>query len=182
MSLFEDPYVDDPGVYLAMGEALSLAVPFEDDILFGGSIVDSSDLEVTDNALINALRSRDGHTLFIAVTPDSAYLHHGCDPPAPTQVHFSVKSPTDAAPGMSNYVLVCHGGSCTGTNQVGAATVGVAVSAPCQPGAWCQATESAMTRSSVYLLVPFANVDARLKGSVLLDSVLEGSRMYESKS
>ena len=39
--MFEDPYTDDPGVYVSMAEAIKIAAPYE-EILFNGTSASSS--------------------------------------------------------------------------------------------------------------------------------------------
>ena len=89
LSVFEDPYIDDPGVYLALGRAISLAVPFE-DVIINGTLAYSA-IQILNGsaaALGSAMRHPDGR-FFIAVTPAVAWTHTSSSRPAAVTVRFS---------------------------------------------------------------------------------------------
>ena len=75
LALFEDPYTDDPGVYLAMAEAIGIAAPFE-DILFNGTVATSAVTVHSDNAVGSAIKAADGRH-FIAISPDAINSYTG---------------------------------------------------------------------------------------------------------
>jgi hypothetical protein len=98
LSIFEDSYTDDPGTYLALAEAISLAVPYEDVIINGTACgqqacdcvsVEAGDSSSKPSALASAMRHASG-VQFIAVTPAVAWMHHGADRPKPELVKFTI--------------------------------------------------------------------------------------------
>lgn len=93
LSVFEDPYVDDPGIYLAYGRAISLAVPHEDTII-NGTIAAEAITIMPDSAPALGSAMYNGQTgeVFIAVTPAVAWTHEGPEPPPPVTVRFRFRS------------------------------------------------------------------------------------------
>ena len=83
--IFTDGYVDDPGIYLAWGEAISLTVPYE-DIIFNGSIARDLVKVAADNAQASAIHHRSTNRAFIAISPDAIMQHGGTDRPPMTTV------------------------------------------------------------------------------------------------
>ena len=89
LSVFDEPDVDDPGCFLALGRAISLAVPFEDVIMNGTTAPGAVRIHNSSApALGSAMRHPDGR-YFVAVTPSIAWLHTSCSEPAPVPVRFS---------------------------------------------------------------------------------------------
>jgi hypothetical protein len=87
LSVFEDYYTDDPGVYLAYGKAISLAVPYEDIIVNGSIAADAlTMLPGSARAVASAMRSERG--FFIVVTPRVVWTHAGPDTPPPVALSF----------------------------------------------------------------------------------------------
>ena len=85
-------------IYLAMGEAISLAIPFEDVIINGTACAQKTcegvSVTVGDNhnkpvALASAMHHPSGKQ-FIVVTPTVAWMHHGPGAPKPEQVQFKI--------------------------------------------------------------------------------------------
>ena len=85
VAIFEDPYTDDPGTYLAMAEAISIAAKHE-DIIFDGTA--SSAVTVhSGNAVGSAIKKGSRH--FIAISPDAIDAYAGTDTPPASTVDVS---------------------------------------------------------------------------------------------
>ena len=155
LSLFADNAVDDPGIYLALKDAIELAASYEDSILahgrWGGDAVNVK--EVTSSPplatqrengglVTSATQSKDGSSLFIAVTPAACWLENQAKAPPVTKVVVTVTAPS--IPG--NYLLECVGKGCAPINQQSTATT-------CSSGAQC-IMSAVLTRSGVFVLAP----------------------------
>ena len=78
-------YTDDPGTYLAMAEAISIAAKHE-DIIFDGTA--SSAVTVhSGNAVGSAIKKGSRH--FIAISPDAIDSYAGTDTPPASTVDVS---------------------------------------------------------------------------------------------
>ena len=93
LSVFEDPYVDDPGIHLAYGRAISIAAQHESTIINGSIAADLiTVLPDSAPALGSAVINTASNEAFMAVTPRVTWTHEGPDPPAPVLVRFRFES------------------------------------------------------------------------------------------
>jgi hypothetical protein len=86
LGLFEDPYTDDPGLYLWMAQAISIAADFE-DVIFNGTTTAQVATVHSDNAVGSSITL--GQRSFIAISPDNIYLTCGTATPPISQVDVS---------------------------------------------------------------------------------------------
>lgn len=132
VSLFLDPSVDDPGVYLATAEAIGIAAGLEDIIMNGTS---SSSVVMTlhsHNAVASAIGI--GNRYLVAISPDSINMRSGTDAPPVEDVDVTFDAGTGSA-----MVL-------TDLRDAKAAAI------PCQAGR-CRITFE-LCRTAVYLFAP----------------------------
>ena len=90
VSLFWPPYVDDPGVYLAVAQAIDLAAPYE-EILLNGTAAAGAVTVHSGNAVASAIRDA-RHRHFIAISPDAIMKHGGTGRPPSSRIEVTFDS------------------------------------------------------------------------------------------
>jgi hypothetical protein len=101
LSVFEDYYTDDPGVYLAYGKAISLAVPYE-DVIINGTISAGAITVLPGSARAIGSAMRNARGFFIVVTPRVVWTHAGSDTPPPETVSFKFDPTWTESPGYAD--------------------------------------------------------------------------------
>lgn len=87
-----DVDVDDPGIYLAWAEAISIAAPYE-DLLFNCVVATGLVTVHSDNAVGSAVQDIGSSRAFISITPDAILSHATTDraPVSDVRVSFVPK-------------------------------------------------------------------------------------------